>query len=351
MQKWMIYGANGYSAGLVIELAKKAGLDPVLAGRNAKAVMDLGRKHDLQACAFSLDVPDATDKCLRDMDVVLNCAGPFSQTAKPMVDACLRTGTTYLDITGEIDVFEMIHRRNEELAKAGVAAIPGVGFDVVPSDCLAKMLSDKLPGAQSLKLAFHPKGSRFSPGTMKTMVEGFRSGGRIRRGGDLVKVPPAYKVRDIEFLPGEKITCATIPWGDVATAWYSTGIPDIEVYTSVSKKALGSLKMMRYTGWLFALPPVQAYAKRKIETKIKGPDEATRANARTYFWGEAKGGDGQRISMRMETPEGYSLTAESAIKCVEHCLKSPPPPGAHTPSAAFGAGFVTSLSGVTVQDL
>jgi short subunit dehydrogenase-like uncharacterized protein len=346
----MIYGANGYSAGLIIELAKKAGLDPVLAGRNAQAVMELGRRHQLQACAFGLDGSDAAEKCLRDMDVVLNCAGPFSRTAKAMVDACLKTGTVYLDITGEIDVFEMIHRRSQEIAAAGTTAIPGVGFDVVPSDCLAKMLSDKMPGAQTLRLAFHPEGSRFSPGTMKTMVEGFGLGGRVRRAGEIVTVPPAYHVRQIEFRPGQKTTCATIPWGDVATAWYSTGIPDIEVYTSVSDSNLRSLKMMRYTGWLFKLPPVVALAQKQIARTIRGPDQATRDRARTFFWGEVTAHDGRTLSMRMETPEGYSLTAESALACVQRCLRQRPQSGALTPSAAFGAGFVRTLSGVTVHD-
>jgi len=349
VQRWMIYGANGYSAGLIIELAKKAGHDVVLAGRNAQAIMELGKEHQLQTCCFALDDKDIIIKCLQKIEVVLNCAGPFSKTAKAMVEACLVTKTVYLDITGEIDVFEMIHSKHDDLVKAGTTAIPGVGFDVVPSDCLAKMLSESLPNATSLELAFYPKGSRFSPGTMKTMIEGLSTGGRVRKDGVILQVPAAFEVKDIAFKSGRPQTCATIPWGDVSTAWYSTKIPNIKVYTSTTKATLKSMRMSRYTGWLLAIPPVQKLAKAIIGRKIKGPDAETRAKARTLFWGEAKTADGQTSTMRMETPEGYSLTAESALKCVERCLSRRPPPGALTPSVAFGASFVKELTGVSVE--
>lgn len=347
-QRWMIYGANGYSAGLIIELAKKAEHDVILAGRNAQAIMDLGKTHGLQSISFGLDDPDIVEKCLKDVEVVLNCAGPFSKTAKAMIDACLKTKTIYLDITGEIEVFEMIHQRSGELAAAGTTAIPGVGFDVVPSDCLAKMLSEKLVSATTLELAFFPEGSRFSPGTMKTMIEGLASGGRVRAGGKIIKVPAAHVVKDIEFKPGVRKTCATIPWGDVSTAWYSTKIPNIQVLTTVTKSSLRSMKMSRYSGWVFAIPPIQVWAKKMVEKKIKGPDQKTRDHGRTFFVGTAAANDGQKIEIRMETPEGYSLTAESALKAVEHCLRRRPTPGALTPSVAFGSGFVRELTGVKI---
>ncbi len=349
MHRWMIYGANGYSAGLIIDLAKKAGHDVILAGRNAQAVMELGKKHGLQTCCFGLDDKAVIVKCLQKIEIVLNCAGPFSKTAKAMVEACIETKTIYLDITGEIDVFEMVHSKHDALVKAGTTAIPGVGFDVVPSDCLAKMLSERVPDATSLELAFYPKDSRFSPGTMKTMVEGLSSGGRIRKDGEIVQVPAAYEIKDIAFKDGRPKTCATIPWGDVSTAWHSTKIPNIKVFTTTTDATLKSMRMSRYTGWLFGISPIQKLAKEIIGRKIKGPDAETRAKARTLFWGEAKSPDGKTVTMRMETPEGYSLTAESALKCVEHCLSRRPAPGALTPSLAFGAGFVKELTGVTID--
>src|SRR5690606_5088937 len=88
------------------------------------------------------------------VDLVLHCAGPFGETSRPMLKACLRAGAHYLDITGEIAVFEAVMARDPEIRRAGVAAIPGVGFDVVPTDGLAALLGQALPGATHLELAF-----------------------------------------------------------------------------------------------------------------------------------------------------------------------------------------------------
>ena len=156
-----------------------------------------------------------------------------------MLAACLLTGTHYLDITGEIAVFEDIHSRHQELSDAGIVAIPGVGFDVVPTDCLAAMLKRELPSATHLKLAFKSRYGKLSPGTPKTMVEGAPEGGRIRQNGRIVKVPPVHKVETIAFTESISTTAVTIPWGDVATAYYSTGIPNIEVFVGVPETQIG----------------------------------------------------------------------------------------------------------------
>src|SRR6266550_6648973 len=150
---WMIYGANGYTGQLIAELANNHGEKPILAGRNAAKVRALAEKLGLPWRAFALDRPD-----LRDIELVLHCAGPFSATSRPMVDACLLARAHYLDITGEIDVFESVLGRDEEARQRGIVLLPGAGFDVVPSDCLAALLKQRLPSATKLELAFAPIG-------------------------------------------------------------------------------------------------------------------------------------------------------------------------------------------------
>ena len=136
---WMIYGANGYTGRLAARLAKDRHLGPVLAGRHAEPIKQLA--HELGCEARVFDLADAASAAthLAGVRAVLHCAGPFSATSRPMLDACLRAGAHYLDITGEIAVFEAIHSRRQEVSDAGIVAIPGVGFDVVPTDCLAAM--------------------------------------------------------------------------------------------------------------------------------------------------------------------------------------------------------------------
>jgi short subunit dehydrogenase-like uncharacterized protein len=222
---WMIYGANGYTGRLAARYAKDHDLSPVVAGRHGERIRSLADELAFESRVFDLADEAVATTNLEGIAAVLHCAGPFSATSRPMLAACLRTGTHYLDITGEIAVLEAAHSRNQEFIDAGIVVIPGVGFDVVPTDCLAAMLKRELASATHLKLAFMSRDGKLSLGTAKTMVEGLPEGGRIRENGRIIKVPPAHKVETIPFTECLSATAVTIPWGDVATAYYSRGFP------------------------------------------------------------------------------------------------------------------------------
>src|ERR1700730_6262083 len=150
--RFFIYGATGYTGKLTARTAKEKGLKPILAGRNEAKLKAIAEPLGFQSRAFDLSERTKLDAALAEVDAVLHIAGLFSSTSKPMADACLRTGTHYLDITGEIDVFEALAARDAEARQAGIMLLPGVGFDVVPSDCLAVHLKEKLPDADDLKI-------------------------------------------------------------------------------------------------------------------------------------------------------------------------------------------------------
>ena len=280
---FLIYGANGYTGELITRFAVERGMRPILAGRNAEAVETLAAKHDLECRIFSLEERDKADTSLQEVEMVLHCAGPFSITSRPMVAACLRNQKHYTDITGEIAVFEACARSDERAKEAGIMIMPGVGFDVVPSDCLALHLKNRLPSATHFSLAFYGMG-RLSHGTQATMTMNVGKGGAIRKDGNITPVPAAWKTREIDFGAVTK-TGVTIPWGDVATAFYSTGIPNIEVFTVVPPANLKMLKISRYFGWLFATKPFQDYLQKKIPAG--GPSDEERAKGKTLIWGEA----------------------------------------------------------------
>jgi short subunit dehydrogenase-like uncharacterized protein len=212
----LIYGANGYTAELIIELAVAQGAKPILAGRSREKIKPLAERFGLPMRNFAIDDAEVVARNLVGAAAVINCAGPFLRTAKGMATGCMKAGAHYLDITGEIEVFEAMVALGKKAEAAGVMLMPGTGFDVVPSDCLAAHLAFKAIG-------------RPSHGTATTMVENLHKGGAIRRNGTLVKVPAAWKVRSIDFGHGPT-TVMSIAWGDVATAYHSTGIPNIEVY-------------------------------------------------------------------------------------------------------------------------
>lgn len=335
---FLIYGANGYTGELIAREAVRRGLRPIVAGRSPEKVEPLARELGLEARAFPLTAPR-----LDGVDAVLHCAGPFVHTSAPMVRACLDAGVHYLDITGEIPVFEAIMAMNDIAVQRGVTLIPGAGFDVVPTDCLAAMLAAKLPGATELELAFYTPKAELSRGTLKTMIESIGEGGAIRRDGRILRVPPAYDVRTIPFSCGTRMAM-TIPWGDVSTAFHTTGIPNIRVYTGASPKSVARMRRIRSFLPLLGIKPVkrllQSFANRR-----SGPGEAQRAAGRTYLWGRVANGVDE-VTMTMTTPEGYAFTVLSTLAAVERLLSSPTRPGSFTPAKYFGAEFVTTIEGV-----
>jgi short subunit dehydrogenase-like uncharacterized protein len=344
----VLYGATGYTGRLILERCLSRGLRPTLAGRS-EAVHALAAAHGLTALVVGLDDPAALRRALDGVRAVLHCAGPFSRTSRPMADACLSAGSHYLDITGEIGVFEALAARSDEARSRGVMLLPGVGFDVVPSDCLAAHLKRRVPGATTLMLAFQSSGG-VSRGTATTMVENISRGGAIRRGGRIVPVPAAWKTRKVDLGHGP-VDVTTIPWGDVATAWYSTGIPDIEVYTRVGPAMRRLLVVSRYLGPILSSGPFQRFLLGRIRAGAPGPDVTARAKGSCHLVGEVRAPDGTTARTRLVGPEGYTLTAVSAVAALERTLAGEVSPGFRTPSMAFGADFVLGFPGITREDI
>jgi short subunit dehydrogenase-like uncharacterized protein len=341
MENFLIYGANGYTGELIAREAARRGMKPILSGRSQNKVEPLAKELNLIHRTFSLEDKKSLEYTLKEVDFVIHCAGPFSLTSSRMVEACLRAGKHYLDITGEISVFEQMAKRDEAAKQAGIMIMPGVGFDVVPSDCLARHLKNLLPSATNLTLAFYGLG-KISHGTQATMMMNIGNGGAIRRGGKIERVPAAYKTREIDF--GEiRKNAVTIPWGDVSTAFYSTGIPNVEVYTVVPEANLKMLKLSRYLGWLLKTKPIQNYLQKQIPEG--GPDAEERARGKTYLWGEASDDDGNKIEARLVCPEGYTTTVLTALKIAEKILDKKFCAGFQTPAGCYGADLILEIEG------
>jgi short subunit dehydrogenase-like uncharacterized protein len=342
--QWMIYGANGYTGRLIAQEAKRRGMTPILAARNAATLAPLVQETGLAQRVFDLS-PEGLRAGLEGIDLVLHCAGPFSATCAPMLEACLAQKVHYLDITGEIDVFAHCHAQHARAQAADIVVLPGAGFDVVPTDCLAAQLKRELPGATHLVLGFEAGGG-LSPGTAKSSVEGLAKGGRARIDGKLVRVPLGWKSRDFER-DGKRRHAMTIPWGDVYTSYVSTGIPNVEVYLSVPPSTVKRMRRLRLLGPALGWGPVQAWLKRRVEKTIRGPSEAKRGTSDSFVWGEVTDAAGTMKKGTLRTPNGYDITVTASLGIVEHLAKTTPPGGYYTPSLLMGPDYVLGLRGVT----
>ena len=344
----LIYGATGYTGKLIAKVATDQGARPILAGRDLEKLKRVAKPLGLPARAFDLADRAGIDAGIKNVAVVLCVAGPFSATSRPMADACLRNRVHYLDITGEIDVFEALASRDAEAKARGVMLLPGVGFDVAPSDCLASNLKRRLPDANDLKL-YLSLGANMSRGTAKTMVEAIAAGTRLRRKGRIVTRDRA-ETGSCDFGEGEKPTIQ-VSWGDVATAFHSTGIPNIEVHFEASPAVMAFARTPWFVKSFLGLDFLQSLLKFQIDRMPEGPSEAARRAGRAVLVGEACNKTGQTVRSRLTTPEGYSLTAATAFDAAKRVAAGEVKPGFQTPSRAFGEDYILGFDGVTREDL
>lgn len=338
----MIYGAYGYTGRLIAELAVERGLKPVLAGRNAALTQQLAEQLGLKSVVFEVSDAAALREALRPVKAVLHCAGPFSETTALMLDACMDTQTHYLDITGEYEVFEYVAGRRAEAERRGIVMIPGVGFDVVPSDCLSAFLKQQLPDATQLELAF--VGGSVSRGTALTVAQNLGKLGAERQNGQLVPVALAQHVREIDFGPF-RLLCGSIPWGDISTAYYSTGIPNIRVLMAQPPSQIRFAKMSRHMGWLLQQGWVKRLIQTQIRSKVTGPSEHMRRTGKSFLWGQVTNAAGRQVTARLSAPEAYRLTSLTALEATARLLQKPLSAGFYTPSLAFGADFILDIEG------
>ncbi len=343
--EFLLYGATGYSGQLIAEYAASFGLTPILAGRSAGKVKALAQHMNLDYRVFDLSDQKAMDEALKTTQVVLHAAGPFMFTAKPMMEACIRNGVHYLDITGEIGVFETAARMDKKAKEANIMLMSGTGFDVVPTDCLALFLKQQMPDASHLQLAFAGLGGGVSQGTALTMTEGLGHGSAIRQNGKIVKVPLGFKSMVIPF-KAKPLLVMNIPWGDVSTAYYSTGIPNIETYTGVSPSAYRMVKWQKYFIWLLRTEFVKKIVQDRIRKRPAGPSPDRRARAKSYIWGKVSNPAGKSLEAQLVAPEGYTLTALSSLTIVKKVLQGNAPIGFQTPAKAYGADLIMEIEGV-----
>lgn len=350
MDTFLLYGSYGYTGQLIARLAVEKGLRPLLAGRDEKRLRAQSAALGLEYRAFPLDDRRALYAALEETVAVLHCAGPFVHTFRQMAEACLVKRRHYVDISGEIPGFEALAKMDEDAKRAGVLLLPGAGFDVTPTDCLATHLKKRLLSATHLRLYIRGLRGGVSRGTARSAIENMHRQGMIRREGQLVQVPPAWSVRQVDFGRGP-VEVVSIGWGDVSTAYYSTGIPNIETYMALPPLALRILRLMRFVGPLLYTPLAKGLLKQVLRLARSGPTETQRREGFSLIIGEVSNPAGQIVRSRLRTPEGYTFTALATVEIMQRILASDLKPGFQTPSLLYGPDFVLGFPGVERTDL
>jgi short subunit dehydrogenase-like uncharacterized protein len=342
---WLIYGASGYTGGLLAHAAVARGMRPTLAARSRESIEGLGRELGCEVRAMALEDRHLA-RSIEGFGCVLHAAGPFSKTSGPLLAACLSARCHYLDLSGELDVIGACYASEDAAHAAGISVIPAVGFSVVPMDCLAALLAATVERPVGLELAF--EGYELSAGTAKTYAEGMALGTARLVDGKLERSPLTWELVPIPFKRGLQ-QALRVPYGELVSCHRSTGIGNVSTFM-VPHPALEML--LKYGP---RLSPLLRFAWAKqladclAERRFPGPDEATRRRRRTQIWGRISAADGSAREAFLETPEPYQLSVATALSAVERVLAGSVPTGAWTPSQAFGANFITEVGDCTLE--
>jgi short subunit dehydrogenase-like uncharacterized protein len=311
---WMLYGAAGYTGSLIAQYACEVGHRPLLAGRREPALKALALRLDLPYRILALDDPVTLGEGLSGVELVLNAAGPFLHTAAPLAEACLNSGTHYLDISNELQVFRTLYDLNQRAEQAAITVMPGVGFGVVATNCLARSVSDAVGGAETLEVVARVASAEPGPGVAATRSANIPFGGWIRQGGQLLPQELGLGITTLAFPDGD-YPIMPVPTGDLEAAFQATGAADIIAYS-----------VLLETHHTPEIPGTQTH--------------------RSFGWARAVGVDGTSSEAWLETGESYHYTAMIAVRSVEQTLERTLG-GAFSPAAAFGPEFAFSVDGTS----
>lgn len=346
----LLYGAYGFTGKGISRLAREYGITPVLAGRNEQKLSTFAQEVGLEYITLSLDDNHANlVEVLRHFELVLHIAGPYTFTARPMLDAVVEAGTHYVDLTGENHVIQDELDRHEEFLGANIMVMPAVGYDVVPTDCLNLYVAQQVSEPNLLVLEMNGnytdvEGTPASRGTIKSALELLSRPLLLRRNGKMVEVDqPKVITREVN---GSTQTLLQIPWADMMTSWVSTGVPTIEVY---------QLQDGTVPGWLPWLAQ-RAWGKKLLVWAIdtfasEGPPPEAQEKRQTRLVATASNIAGESFTAQMITPEPYRLTFHSTLLIAQKILAGQWSPGFQTPAKMYGADLALEIPGVTRSDL
>jgi len=327
MTRLMIYGATGYTGRMAATHARAAGLELILAGRDETRLADLRRTLGAEHRVFALDEEAVVDTALRDVAVLLNCAGPFQRTADPLMCGAIRAGTHCLDIAAELDSYRLAEAYDAQARAAGVMLLPGSGGSVAMLGSLAGRAAERVERPQTICVALHVAGA-MSRGSAISAAENL-SADCLERADGVLRVREPGTTRNFDFGSGP-VPCFPVTLPDLVTLWRGLQAPNIGTFVHISGSAFP-------TGDLMALPD--------------GPSAEERDANRYQASAEVTGAQGTTVRAVLDTVNGYSFTPLAAAEASRRVLAGEVRPGFQTPAELFGSGFAESIADTTIHIL
>lgn len=325
----MIYGAAGYTGRLVAEHAAALGLELVLAGRPGSrlAIEEMADELRAETRFFSLD--DGTDPAhhLAGTAVLLNAAGPFADSAEPLMSAAIRAKVHYLDFSAELDTYREAMALDTPAQAAGVMLMPGSGGSVAMLGTLASLAVSRTPNPRRIAIALEVAGG-MSRGSVASASRSIVAETLRLADGHLVE-RSAVETRSFDFGEGP-LSCfpATLP--DLLTIRHATGVSDIKTYVHISEGAFPS---------------------SDTETNTSGPTAAEREANRYHASVEVEADNGSIVRMALDTVNGYTFTAIAAAEAARRVLAGDVRPGYRAPVEVFGGEFALTIGQTSVSVL
>jgi len=326
--KMLLYGATGYTGKIIAARAKELNLDFEIAGREFDKTQRLARELAVPFHVFTIDDEHAWEEALIGKQLLINAAGPFKFTARQGMSACLKAGAHYLDISAELETYQLAESLDEEARLAGIQLISGAGL-FVSYDALVVHLSKLVAEPQYLKVGFRHYGG-FSRGSILSSQNIADLGLLVRRNGMINEnLNPKSKI----FSFGdEDVECMPTPLGGIILSYKSTGIPNIEEYFSLKLPAT-------------ELPGLT------METLPDGPTQEERAAGRSGISAEIMGKDGKVVSAYVDAPSGYDLTPLSVVALAQRVLNGDFKVGYQSPGSAYGEETIKDIPDTYLIDL
>jgi saccharopine dehydrogenase (NAD+, L-lysine-forming) len=346
MKPILLYGATGFSGSRIAKRLVGAGVDVILSGRNPSKLERIGKQLGMPWQPLSLSNSSQLADLLSQCSLVFNMAGPYRQTAEPVIEAALSSGRHYLDLAGEWPVFQKAIALDQKAKQANSMLMPGVGFTIAVSDCLLVMAAERFAATKCLRLAISSP-DLVSSGTLKSMLGLVDPNVWVCLQGEMKEIPVGSLNHFFPF--GPRYAKATaVNWPDVFTAHHSTGIPTIEAFAEVSLVSELLYQASGKLAPLLQLPPIQSGLQalsKFTPTAPKGSD----ASAGFILTVEAIDRWRRSSYLSLRTRDGYTVTTDIACKIIELTMQGQVKSGFQTPAMVFGSDLIKDIPSIEPQ--